>query len=376
MALVGVIALLVSLQALIEGERNVAGGVYTHYNNYIIFKSSFWHLLQWEDLYAAYPQLHFDYFKYSPSFAVLFSPFAVLPDYLGLSLWNLFNLGLLFFALYQLPQLNSKWVAIILLLSVFELITTTQNEQSNSMMLALFLLTFSSLEKRHMFLAALCIAIAIFTKLYAMVGLCLFLMYPDKGKQFVYVLVALAFIFLIPLILVDWNQLMFQYQSWFSLLGREHDQIFGISLMGVLHSWFGYSQHKAMPVFFGVGVFCLSFFQYKKWGSYQFRLLILCSVLIWVVIFNHRAESASYIIAYLGICLWFWLNPSGMWHRIWMLLAFILISLSPTDLFPRYLREHWVQPYALKAFPAIIVWLSIQYNLYKTKTDKTLKEVR
>lgn len=373
MALVGVIALLVSLQALIEGERNVAGGVYTHYNNYIIFKSSFWHLLQWEDLYAAYPQLHFDYFKYSPSFAVLFSPFAVLPDYLGLSLWNLFNLGLLFFALYQLPQLNSKWVAIILLLSVFELITTTQNEQSNSMMLALFLLTFSSLEKRHMFLAALCIAIAIFTKLYAVVGLCLFLMYPDKGKQFVYVLIALVFIFLIPLILVDWNQLMFQYQSWFSLLGREHDQIFGISLMGVLHSWFGYSQHKAIPVLFGVGVFCLSFFQYKKWRSYQFRLLILCSVLIWVVIFNHRAESASYIIAYLGICLWFWLNPSGMWHKTWMLLAFILISLSPTDLFPRYLREHWVQPYALKAFPAIIVWLSIQYDLYKTKADKAWK---
>ena len=37
------------------------------------------HLMAGQDLYAAYPALHPDFFKYSPTFAFLFAPFAVLP---------------------------------------------------------------------------------------------------------------------------------------------------------------------------------------------------------------------------------------------------------------------------------------------------------
>ena len=43
--------------------------------------------------------------------------------------------------------------------------------------------------------------------------------------------------------------------------------------------------------------------------------------------------------------------------------AFILTSLSPSDLFPRYIRVNYVQHYSLKALPCVIVWFVIIYQM-------------
>jgi hypothetical protein len=37
--------------------------------------------------------------------------------------------------------------------------------------------------------------------------------------------------------------------------------------------------------------------------------------------------------------------------------------LSPTDLFPRFLRKAYVVPYVLKAVPCIFVWARLTYEL-------------
>ena len=62
--------------------RNEEAGA-THYNNYKIFKESYFHLIQNKDLYQLYPAEHFDYFKYSPTFSLLMAPIAYLPDLAG-----------------------------------------------------------------------------------------------------------------------------------------------------------------------------------------------------------------------------------------------------------------------------------------------------
>ena len=56
-------------------------------NNFLIFRAAFDHLIAGQDLYAAYPATHADFFKYSPTFALLFAPFAVLPLVPGYVLW-------------------------------------------------------------------------------------------------------------------------------------------------------------------------------------------------------------------------------------------------------------------------------------------------
>ena len=46
-----------------------------------------------------------------------------------------------------------------------------------------------------------------------------------------------------------------------------------------------------------------------------------------------------------------------------IILAFILTSLSPTDLFPKPIRLNYVIPYSLKALPAVLIWIMIGYEL-------------
>src|SRR4051812_12311034 len=95
-----IVAVLVSVQSLLLQPYTFGpdGIGYTRYNNYLIFKQSFFHLIENHDLYKLYLREHHDYYKYSPAFSLLMFPFAYLPDPLGLFAWNLLNTLILFFA--------------------------------------------------------------------------------------------------------------------------------------------------------------------------------------------------------------------------------------------------------------------------------------
>src|SRR5450631_2916625 len=60
------------------------GREYHNYNNYIIFKNSFFHLIHGENLYGSFPDEQWDLYKYSPSFSLFFGLLAYLPDFAGL----------------------------------------------------------------------------------------------------------------------------------------------------------------------------------------------------------------------------------------------------------------------------------------------------
>ena len=91
----------------------------------------------------------------------------------------------------------------------------------------------------------------------------------------------------------------------------------------------------------------------------------MASVLMFTVLFSTGSESSTYIIAFVGVALWFWAAPwkRNRWDIALMVFAFLLSSMSPSDLFPAYLRKEWVQPYALKALPVAIIWLQLIYEM-------------
>src|SRR3954471_5516394 len=68
-------------------------GVTHQHNNFLIFRAASKHLLAGTDLYAAYPAEHQDFYKYSPTFALLFLPFAYLPFSIAMLAWNALNAG-------------------------------------------------------------------------------------------------------------------------------------------------------------------------------------------------------------------------------------------------------------------------------------------
>ncbi|MBM3434679.1 MAG: DUF2029 domain-containing protein, partial [Bacteroidetes bacterium] len=138
------LAVIAAFQSYYLPKKHSTDGkqTFTHYNNYIIFKQSCFHLLEGKDLYKEYPDEHWDFYKYSPVFALMFGVFAWLPDLAGLILWNLVNVLILFLGIYRLPLPANKKKVFILLILLIELMTSLQNGQSNGMIAGLIIFSF------------------------------------------------------------------------------------------------------------------------------------------------------------------------------------------------------------------------------------------
>ena len=109
----------------------------------------------------------------------------------------------------------------------------------------------------------------------------------------------------------------------------------------------------------------LGYFRLTQWKNEAFWLQILSAILMFVVLFSTGSESSSYIIALIGCVTWHCCVP---WKRTktdiaLMVFAFIVTSLSPSDLFPAFIKKNIIQPYALKALPVAIIWIKLMTEL-------------
>ena len=331
-------------------------------NNFFVFKYSFYHLLANKDLYIPHPADHWDLYKYSPAFALLLGPVSVLPDILGAIAWNLLNLIPLLFAV-RLLALTEDQKAFIYWIVFFELLLSLQNFQSNGLTLALMVLGFVFLERGKPFWATLFIVLSSYIKIFGLAAGLLFALYPRKGLTFLYFAFWLAAFALLPLAVVSLPQLKFLYASWYHLLRWDNTASIGLSLAGFLRVYLGIIVPNLWTQLAGVILLLLPLLRTRQYAHRIFRYTMLCSILIWTIVFNHKAESPTFIIALLGIALWFTLQKKTPWTIGLMALSFILISLSTTDLVGRHLRDTIVAPYMLKALPAIFMWFLIQGQL-------------
>lgn len=359
------LAIFASIQSISLGGKQFEenGPSYTHYNNYIIFKQSFFHLLNHQDLYQLFPGEQWDLYKYSPTFALFFGVFAALPDWLGLILWNLLNALVFFLGIRSLPNLGSKTSFAILLFCLIELVTAIQSAQSNALIAGLLLLTFSALEKRQYLWATLWILLTVYIKIFGLVAYAIFIFYPKKGRLIAYSLLWGLLLLLLPLPFTGANHFLELYQSWWHMLGEDHSSSLGLSVLGWLQSWFGFPFSKNSVVLVGMVLFVLPLIRWQQYANYAFRLWLLASVLVWIVIFNHKAESPTFILAIAGVAIWFFSQKSSPLHWVLLALALVFTQLSPTDIFPAAIRNQWVAPYVLKAVPCIAIWISITYEL-------------
>ena len=366
------IALFVSIQQYSQGPKSFGIDVntYTHYNNYIIFKNSFTHLINNQDLYNQYPKEYWDYYKYSPTFALFMAPFSLLFVLPGLFLWNLLNVLVLFIGIWKL-SLNSNLKIYILGFIVIAAITSLQNSQSNIFITGLLILSFVFFEEGKNLWAALLIAITVYIKLFGFLAFALLMFYPKRVQSIVYSFLWLIFLGLLPLLIVSPGHLLLMYKSWLSLLLQDHTVSMGMSAMGVLNSLFHIDIQKNSVVFIGMLLFSSSFLKKKAYKDIQFRYLILSSILIWVVIFNHKAESPTYILAVAGIAVWFFTQKTNSINLVLLIFTFIFTELSSTDIFPLFIKKEIFMPYTIKALPCVLIWSKITYDIlfYKKLED-------
>lgn len=358
-----VAAVAVSAAEYLKGAKPAYGEGYFHYNNFMIFKYSFYNLLELKDLYIAHPELHFDLYKYSPTFALAMAPIAILPNLLGLTAWNLVNTLPVYFAVRRVLALSEARRAFILWLLLIDVMTSLHNAQSNGLMVALMILAYVCFERKQISLAALCLVATVFIKLFGLVAIFLFLLYPHRLRFIGAAILWTVVLAVLPIVAVPFDYLLELYRSWLSLLLWDHGGHHGLSLFGIIRAWFGLMPPKVVVLAIGSLLLVAPLVRLRQYDRPLFRLLLFSSALIWMVIFNHKAESATFVIAMAGILFWYFGQPRERWRTILLLFAVLLVSVSPTDLFPGWIRANIIAPYELKALPAVVIWFIVQWQL-------------
>lgn len=347
----------------------------TQFNNYIIFKNSFFHLFHDVDLYKSFPNEQYDLFKYTPTFSLLFAFFALLPNYLGLLLWNSLNVILPLIGMNRIFGL-SKHKAIFSILFIPEVLTSVLNSQSNGIILGLLLLSFASMQKAQTTKAVFYILLTVFIKLFGGLFFALFLLFPNQIKKAVLVSIPLfLFLFFLPCMLIDLASLFQQYDSYFSLLKNDGQQFMKYSIMGWLNAWFHFCPSKNIVIIIGLLLQLLPIIIVRVWNN-QSKILYAMSILIWIVIFNHMAESATYIIA-VGAIFVALSTFDKMPQILWVLLIFMFLTteLGPSDIYPKELRIWIVDTAQLKAFPCILFWIAmLGYTFWGNRLKSTKNE--
>lgn len=350
------------------------------FNNYKIFAFVYRHTVQQLPLYVEYPTQYFDSNHYGPFFSVIIGPFAVLPDGVGIVLWNLFNTILLTFGVFKLPIKESYKVAIAWIITN-EMITALLSVQFNVGLTGLLLLGFIFLEKQKLFYASIAILIGFLVKLYGIVLLAFFFFTKQKIKFIgVFAIVSIVFFFA-PLVITNFAFLKTSYIDWFNALvykssfNESVSDMANISFMGIMKKVFGIQIHVLVAVAFGAFMLGLILLRKSQHDSLTYKLLLFSDLLLCLVLFNTNVESPTFIIAFVGIAIWFILVEKSNLNLFLFIFAMILTSFSPTDIFPKFLREQYVKPYALKVLPCIFIWINITFRLLTHKFNQiTQKE--
>lgn len=345
----------------------------TEYNNYVIFKHSWFHLLSGDNLYGLYPDLHWDFYKYSPTFAFFMGVMAYFPDVVGLSIWDILNAITVFLAIRMLPFTQRKQ-SLLLWFVAMELLTCLQNSQSNGLMCGLMIAAYASLQRGKALWATLWIVLAAYIKVYSIICCGLFLFYPGFFRSVFYTIMWTVVLAALPLLVTPFGTLAWQYHNWVDLMKADAVAATGMSVAGWLHTWFGIDNVKGVVSIAGVLLFLLPFVRFGMWRNNAYRILMLASMLVWVVIFNHKAESPTFIIAVAGAGIWYYARPRAAWRTALLIAVLLFTSFSTTDLFPPYVRTNFIYPFTIKAVPCIIAWFVILAELMlMKKEDDTIR---
>lgn len=372
--------LLASIAVLLELSRG-EGSI----NNYLIFKGVFWHSLENVNLYALYPNEYFDANHYGPLFSILIAPFAILPNGLGCILWSLTNAWILWFAIMHLKiSENNKFI--ILLICCVEMMTSTHNVQFNPMLAAWILLAYICIQNKNIFMATFFIVAGFYIKLYGIVGLMFFFFTPNKLDFIKYFIFWIVVLFCIPMLLSSPSFVYHSYIDWYHSLADKNalnvnslasNFMQDISVMGMIRRIFSVGNFSNLIVLIPAAILiALPLLRIKNYQNKIYTLSYVAVVLISTVIFSTSAESATYIIALVGVAIWFIIQEKR--NSIQYLLLFfviILTSLSATDLFPKNLFNDYVRPYSLKALPCFIIWCILIVQLFTRKFSETKVEL-
>lgn len=335
----------------------------TNYNNFLIFKHAFVNLSAGRNLYVFYPEVYADLYKYSPTFAFLMCPFQWLPDPVGAVIWNLLNTVLLVYALHRIRHVPSHYKFIALMLLLPEAITSAQNFQSNGLMVVLMLLSYRHYQDGKPMYASLWLVISVYIKIYSAVLIPLYILSRGGRRYIPWFAMWGAVFLLLPLLVTSPQLLLRQYTWWYELLVSDHNASLGLSVQGLLDKVHVHPPMMLVQII-GLVLLYMPLLRIRTFSTTS-SIRYFSGALIWMIIFNHKAESPAYVIAMSGVLIWFVSGDiRNRVHLMLLITAMLFTSLSTSDLFPKVMIT-FMREYYIKALPCVIIWCILQWELFR-----------
>lgn len=279
---------------------------------------------------------HGRYYIYSPVFHFLFAPFAYMPFYLGGYAWNLLGWTVFFFAVKWLPGTLQTKITPILCFMLLEVMQSVFCFQYNLLVCCIFLLAFTLLEKDKPFWAVLLIMLSATTKIYGIVELALLFCYPKFWRNIGYALLCGIVLAALPALKLGFGGLVPWYMDWFNQLTDHYENT--CTYFSLI--WAQPIRFFAFPYMrvFQAGVLAilavLFLCSHRIWTDYAFKVGVLATLMIYIVIMSEAAEFTTHTISIMGYTLWYFLKDKrSLLDRILFWALFILFGVMPIDIF-------------------------------------------
>jgi hypothetical protein len=285
-------------------------------------------------------------FVYSPIAAVFFAPFGYLPPGWGNLCWTWLNAGLFLLGVAAVlasgiyPGIKPRHRGIVFLLIVPLALGNLDTGQANPSVIGLLLLAVAAVPAERWSLAAFCVAIATYFKIYPLaVGLILFLIAPRKfGWR---LLLALFVLGILPFLFQHWSYVSQQYHEWVATRSADDRRLYPLKDVP-LDLWFllvrfghlpipGFA-YSAFQVLSGgaIALFCVVGVR-KNWPKERVLAGMLALVCIWMTLFGPATELQTYVLLAPAIVLTLvnaFLYPGSNWLRVGLLVVYLLMVLA------------------------------------------------
>lgn len=346
------------------------------HNNYDIFAGVSRHFFSEQPLFGHYPGEYNDMNHYGPLFAFIIAPFAALPKLLGVLLW-VGATGVVFWWAIRLLPFDRRTIGWILLFCLPEFYNAAIYQQFNPLTVAMIIGVWLSVEGRREWLAALLIVVGTMVKIYGIVGLAFFFFIPCQRRwRFVGWLAAWsAALLALQVVFTSWEYVSGQYVAWFYDIqaknGTNEISLYqNRGFIGMVRKLSGFAAYSDLWVIVpGLLIYGASYLRYRMWGDVRFRLLLLSSTLLFVVLFSSGTEICSYIIAAPGVLIWwFTAHKRQRWH--WGVVGLLFVGVFANAVFPPPIYYDVVFSYALKSLPFAVVWFVVSAQLLWGRSQK------
>jgi hypothetical protein len=250
---------------------------------------------------------------------------------------------------------------------LLEVVRAMQNAQSNALVAGLIILAFVALERGRAWRAAFAVALGTAVKIFPLAALTFAIPRRRTVRTGLEAAAIGAVLLVLPLLVTPPATLLAQYRSWHAIESLDTGQRW-FSMMELVHRWTGADWPNWTVQLVGTLVLLAPLaFRRDRWDDARFRCLYLCSLLVYVVLFNHQAERASFVIAFAGMAIWFASEPRTAWRTALFGVAFVTMPLMSTLIpVPPILKSATAMVYRLTV-PTLAVWLVMQWQLWRSR---------